>query len=152
YRSFLKYKLPEIEEKYNNGNFISTDGKILGKHKGFPFYTIGQRKGLEIAVGEPLYVNKIVPETNTIVLGNKADLMSKEMVVSKCNFVKYAQIPDGKELMAKVRYKDKGTKCKVFNVNGNLKIEFSELVSAITPGQSAVIYENNDLVAGGFIE
>jgi tRNA-specific 2-thiouridylase len=78
YRAFLKHKVAGLEEKVKDGNFMSTDGKILGKHKGYPFYTIGQRKGLEIAVGEPLFVTEIIPEINTVVLGKKEDLEKRK--------------------------------------------------------------------------
>ena len=69
YRGFLKRKVDGLEEQVAGGNFVDKDGKILGNHKGYPFYTIGQRKGLEIAMGKPVFVTKIIPETNTVVLG-----------------------------------------------------------------------------------
>ena len=81
YRSFLKRNVPGIEEKLADGNFVGTDGRLLGKHNGYPFYTIGQRKGLEIALGEPMYVTEIKPETNTVILGRMEDLKTQEMWV-----------------------------------------------------------------------
>ena len=151
YRAFLKHKVSGLEEKVNGGNFMSTDGKILGKHKGYPFYTIGQRKGLEIAVGEPLFVTEILPEINTVVLGKKEDLEKKEMTVRNANLIKYANLGDGMDFLTKIRYKDPGTNARVREENGKLKVLFHQYVSAIAPGQSAVFYEGSDLVGGGFI-
>ncbi len=151
YRAFLKHKVEGLETKVAGGNFMSSDGKILGKHKGYPFYTIGQRKGLEIAVGEPLFVTEIIPEINTVVLGKKEDLEKKEMVVKNYNLIKYASIGDGMDFLTKIRYKDPGTVGTVREDNGKLKVLFHQKVSAIAPGQSAVFYEDKDLVGGGFI-
>ncbi|MBL0047915.1 MAG: tRNA 2-thiouridine(34) synthase MnmA [Bacteroidetes bacterium] len=151
YRAFLKHKVDGLEEKVAGGNFMSTDGKILGKHKGYPFYTIGQRKGLEIAVGEPLFVTEIIPEINTVVLGKKEDLEKKEMTVRNYNLIKYANLGEGMDFLTKIRYKDPGTIGTVREDNGKAKVLFHQNVSAIAPGQSAVFYEGNDLVGGGFI-
>lgn len=151
YRAFLKHKVAGLEEKVKDGNFMSTDGKILGKHKGYPFYTVGQRKGLEIAVGEPLFVTEILPEINTVVLGKKEDLEKKEMTVRNANLIKYATLGDGMDFLTKIRYKDPGTNSTVREENGNFKVLFHQNVSAIAPGQSAVFYEGSDLVGGGFI-
>jgi tRNA-specific 2-thiouridylase len=151
YRNYLNNKVPGLKEKYAEGNFISTDGKILGKHKGFPFYTIGQRKGLEIAVGSPLYVNKIIPETNTVVLGTKEELNSKAMMVRDLNLIKYPEIKDDLEVITKIRYKDKGTESRLKMKGDQIEVKFSDEVSAIAPGQSAVFYEGQDVVGGGII-
>ena len=151
YRAFLKHKVKGLEENVNGGNFMSTDGKILGKHKGYPFYTVGQRKGLEIALGEPLFVTEIIPEINTVVLGKKEDLEKKEMQVKKYNLIKYASLGEGLELLTKIRYKDSGTMSSVREDGGRIKVLFHQNVSAIAPGQSAVFYEGNDLIGGGFI-
>jgi tRNA-specific 2-thiouridylase len=151
YRAFLKHKVKDLEEKVAGGNFMSTDGKILGKHKGYPFYTVGQRKGLEIAVGEPLFVTEIIPEINTVVLGKKEDLEKKEMSVRNYNLIKYSSLGKGMDFLTKIRYKDSGTMSTVREDKGTAKVLFHSNVSAIAPGQSAVFYEGNDLVGGGFI-
>jgi tRNA-specific 2-thiouridylase len=101
YRAFLKNRVPELETSLEGGNFIDKNGKILGKHRGYPFYTIGQRKGLEIAVGEALFVTEIQPETNTVILGEMTDLNREEMLVRNINLVKYAAIPDQLEVLSK---------------------------------------------------
>jgi tRNA-uridine 2-sulfurtransferase len=154
YRRFLKEKMPELEKTVDGGDFIDINGKILGKHKGYPFYTIGQRKGLNIALGHPMYVKEIIAKSNTVVLGEKKDVMSDGFYISGFNFVKYPKIPsDGMNALVKVRYKDKGAKAKLFPLdNGLIKVEMEIPVSAVTPGQSAVAFENNDMIGGGFIE
>ena len=151
YRGFLKRKVVGLEEKVNGGNFVSQDGTVLGKHKGYPFYTIGQRKGLEIAVGEPLFVTDIIPESNTVVLGKKEDLEEEEAWVRDFNLIKYADMKTAGEFLTKIRYKDAGAIATVTEVDNLLQVVFHSKVSAITPGQSAVFYEGNDLVGGGFI-
>ena len=151
YRGFLKRKTEGLQEKVNGGAFILTDGTVIGRHKGYPFYTVGQRKGLDIAMGEPRYVTKIIPETNTVVLGTKEDLKQQEMWVRNYNLIKYPSFPINKELLTKIRYKDAGTMSSVKEVNGMIKVLFHNKVSAIAPGQSAVFYEGNDLIGGGYI-
>jgi tRNA-specific 2-thiouridylase len=152
YRGFLKRKVDGLEQKVDGGNFIDRTGRVLGKHKGYPFYTIGQRKGLEIAVGEPLHVLEILPETNTVVLGSKEELEEQHMVVGKYNLIKYASIPDNYELLTKIRYKDAGSLANVSHKGDKLDVLFHNSVSAVAPGQSAVFYEGDDLVGGGIIE
>lgn len=152
YRQFLVNKVEDFKQKIVQGNFISIDGKVLGKHKGYPFYTVGQRKGLEIAVGHPLYVVELIPENNTVVLGVKENLTKDSVLVNQFNLVKYEKIPDHLDVITKVRYKDKGTKSKICITKNEIKVEFLESVSAVAPGQSAVFYENDDVVGGGIIK
>jgi tRNA-uridine 2-sulfurtransferase len=151
YRSFLKNRVPSLEESLRDGTFVSTDGRVLGKHKGYPFYTIGQRKGLEVAFGEPMYVTKIVPESNTVVLGTFEELEKKEMWVRDVNMVKYASISGPTEVTTKIRYKDPGTPSTISMHDNSVQVLFHRNVTAVAPGQSAVFYEDDDLVGGGFI-
>ena len=152
YRGFLKRKVDGLEEKVDGGNFITRDGKILGKHRGYPFYTIGQRKGLEIAVGEPLFVLEIIPETNTVVLGRENELRQKGMWVRGLNMIKYDSINEPFEAITKIRYKDSGTISMIEQVDNRMKVIFNDEVKAIAPGQSAVFYDGNDVIGGGWIE
>lgn len=152
YRGFLKRKVENLEERVDGGNFVLRDGTVIGKHRGYPFYTIGQRKGLEIALGEPMFVTSIEPETNTVVLGTKEELEKQEMFVRNFNLIKYESLPADAEFLTRIRYKDAGTTANVEAVDGKLKVLFHKPVSAIAPGQSAVFYEGNDLVGGGFID
>jgi tRNA-specific 2-thiouridylase len=151
YRAFLKNKKPELEQQVNGGSFIFK-GKEVGKHRGYPFYTIGQRKGLEIALGEPVFVAEIIPETNTVILGDEEDLKKQSMRIRNFNLVKYSVLPNNFEGLTKIRYKDKGMMSTVNYSNNELEVFFHQPVKGIAPGQSAVIYENNDLVGGGFIQ
>lgn len=152
YRGFLRRKVEGLEERVNGGDFIDLQGNILGKHEGYPFYTIGQRKGLGIAMGEPMYVIRINPENNTVVLGQKEDLKRQQMKVRKPNLVKYNTIPTEIDVLTKVRYKDKGTMSHLtINEEGEIEVDFFEEVKGIAPGQSAVFYDGKDLIGGGFI-
>lgn len=151
YRGFLKRKVEGLENKVKGGLFVDKQGNILGEHEGYPFYTIGQRKGLKIALGEPMYVTEIIPDKNQVVLGVKEDLDKQDMWVKNPNFIKYDYWTGELECLTKVRYKDKGTNSAVRIQDGMLNVQFYKPVSGIAPGQSAVFYEGNDVVAGGFI-
>ena len=151
YRGFLKRRVAGLAEKVKGGSFVTLDGKEIGKHDGYPFYTIGQRK-LGVSLGDnPNYVVGINPDTNTVVVGTKEDLKKQEMYVRNINFIKYDKIEDGMECLVKVRYKHKGEMATITNDGDNLKVLFHKKVEGIAPGQSAAIYEGNDLIAGGFI-
>ncbi len=152
YRGFLKRKVDGLEERVAGGDFIDLHGNILGKHEGYPFYTIGQRKGLGIAMGEPMYVIRINPSDNTVVLGKKEDLKRAQMKVRRPNLIKYDNLPQETEVLTKVRYKDKGAMSQLsINPAGEITVDFFHEVQGIAPGQSAVFYEGNDLLGGGFI-
>jgi len=151
YRSFLRRRLPDLDQKLEGGNFIDKNNLILGRHDGYPFYTIGQRKGLKIAVGEPLYVNHIDPVNNTVKLGFKDELMTNEMVVSEINFMKYTSLDNPLKVTSKVRYHDEGAESYIIERDGKIQVTFPAGVTSVTPGQSAVFYEGDDLVGGGII-
>jgi len=153
YRGFLKRRVDGLEERVAGGNFVSPSGEILGQHDGYPFYTIGQRKGLKIAFGTPKYVTEIRPETNTVVLGDTDDLIKNGMTVSQLNAQKYATIPDGLEVVSKIRYGSNGYLSKIVNTDDTdkLSVEFMANVKGVAPGQSAVFYEGDDVVGGGLI-
>jgi tRNA-specific 2-thiouridylase len=152
YRGFLKRRVDGLEERVAGGNFIDKTGKILGQHKGYPFYTIGQRKGLDIALGRPVFVTSIDPEKNTVVLGDEADLEQNEMKVGKLNMIKYDQLTPGMEAVTKIRYKDSGALSNLYPENGTMNVRFYENVKGIAPGQSAVFYEGEDVIGGGIIQ
>lgn len=151
YRGFLKRQIPTLEEEVNGGNFVTTDGKIVGKHRGYPFYTIGQRKGLEIAMGRPIFVTRIIPETNTVVLGDAHELQQVNMQVGGINMVKYESIPDNMEAVTKIRYKDAGAMSTLQPEGDMVNVHFEHAVNSIAPGQSAVFYEGDDVIGGGII-
>jgi tRNA-specific 2-thiouridylase len=151
YRAFLKHKVEDLEERVAGGNFVLTDGTVVGKHQGYPFYTIGQRKGLGIALGQPMFVTSIRPDTNTVVLGTLDELDRKEAWVRNLNLVKYESIPEPMEAITKIRYKDAGTHSTIQQMGEHMKVDFQHNVAGIAPGQSAVFYEGNDLLGGGFL-
>ena len=152
YRGFLKRKVDGLEEQVAGGKFVDKTGKILGIHKGYPFYTIGQRKGLDIALGKPAFVTEINPENNTVVLGDEEDLNRSEMNITKVNWIKYDGLTDGMEAITKIRYKDKGAISNLFTYQNGVKVRFYTDVKGIAPGQSAVFYEGNDVIGGGIIQ
>ena len=153
YRSFLSRRVPDLEGKAGEGDYVTKAGTLLGKHKGYPYYTIGQRKGLDIALGKPMYVVEIVPETNTVVLGEESDLAKQDMLVHHVNLQKYDSLPNlGLDVTTKIRYKDKGTPSLITG-NGEDAVlnTFYQPAKGVAPGQSAVWYEGNDVVGGGHI-
>jgi tRNA-uridine 2-sulfurtransferase len=152
YRGFLKRRVEGLEEKVNGGNFIDKAGNILGQHKGYPFYTVGQRKGLDIALGKPAFVTGIIPETNTVILGDEEDLNGSDMKVAKLNWIKYDGITDGMEAITKIRYKDKGALSNLYTYQNGINVRFYQYVKGIAPGQSAVFYEGHDVIGGGIIQ
>lgn len=152
YRGFLKRRRPEVADKLKGGNFINSRGEIIGKHEGYPFYTVGQRKGLGQAFGQPMFVSNINAATNTVELSEEHELFRNGMIVSGVNHMKYAQIPAGMEALAKVRYKDNGTLAILNEFPAELQVEFLANVKGIAPGQSAVFYEGDDVIGGGIIK
>ncbi len=151
YRDFLKSRIKNIDEIIGEGNIRDSSGKIIGKHKGYPFYTIGQRKGLNVAMGFPVYVCAIDKTKNEIILGEKNELNKKEIWVDNINLMKYETIDKEIRATCKIRYNNKGENCKIKQKDNKIHVIFDNSVSAVTPGQSAVFYENADLIGGGII-
>jgi len=151
YRAFLRHKVPTLDQQIGQGNFILTDGTVVGQHIGYPYFTIGQRKGLGIALGKPMFVVEILPESNTVVLGEEHELEKSFAYVRNVNLVKYASLDQPMEAISKVRYKDAGALSTISQEGDMVKIDFVHNVKGIAPGQSAVFYEGNDLIGGGFL-
>ena len=153
YRSFLKRRVNGLEERVKGGRFIDKNGNDLGTHDGYPFYTIGQRKGLGGGFKTPKYVTEILPESNVVVLGEVDDLLRNGMNVGKINLQKYDHISDGMESKVMVRYLDPGTLANLYNQNNEtMRVEFLANVRGIAPGQSAVFYEGDHVLGGGIIQ
>ena len=125
----------------------------LGQHKGFAYYTIGQRKGLGIALGEPAYVLKINPEKNTVMLGNADQLKTEYMLVEPPVAPDIEELLTCPNLSVRIRYRSRPIPCQVLQLpdNSYLLVKFATEASAITPGQSAVFYDGNRVLGGGFI-
>lgn len=152
YRGFLKRRVDGLEAQVAGGNFVTATGEVLGQHQGYPFYTVGQRRGLGIALGEPVFVTEIRPERNEVVLGSVDDLIRNGMTVGQVNIMKYEQLPENLEVVTKIRYRDQGALSQVRQIDDNkVEVEFFANVRGVAPGQSAVFYEGDDVVGGGTI-
>ena len=136
------------------GNFVSVEGKVLGRHQGIFHYTVGQRRGLGIAAGVPVYVKQIRPDTNEVVLGDEQSLYSSEIFCHELNFLSISGIEEGKPIRArvKIRYHHEGEWASIErNSDDQVRICFDAPVRAATPGQSAVFYDEENRVIGGGI-
>ncbi len=152
YERFLKERIPGLEQKVTGGEIIQ-DGRVVGQHRGFPFYTIGQRRGIGVATGDPVYVIGIEPKNNRVEIGNEKALYHAGLVARNVNMMKYEHCPDGLRVNVRIRYKDNGgLGVAEHRPDGRLQVKFDEPRRAITPGQSAVLYEGEDLVGGGIID
>ena len=152
YRGFLKRGVAGLEEKVRGGEFVLEDGTVVGQHEGYPFYTVGQRKGLGLALGYPVYVTEIRQAQNQVVLGTFDALARDGMYVDKLNMGKYTDL-QGQQLdtVTKVRYNDPGTPAVIMQVGHTMQVFFGKGVHAIAPGQAAVFYEEEDVIGGGWI-
>lgn len=151
YRSFLRHKRPTLDQEIGPGNFILSDGTVVGQHIGYPYFTIGQRRGLGIALGKPMFVIQILPESNSVVLGEEHKLERSQAFVKNINLVKYASLDEPMEAITKIRYKDSGAISTLTQQGDIMKVDFVHNVKGIAPGQSAVFYEGDDLIGGGFL-
>ena len=149
YRDFLRANVPDIDIRFNGGAFVDSEGRTLGRHSGYPFYTIGQRKGLGIALGQPAYVMKINAAKNTVMLGSEEQLQTNFMLIECPEWIDGT--PDN--LSVRVRYRSRPTACDapVAVGDGRWLVRLHSTVQAITPGQSAVFYNGNEVVGGAFI-
>ena len=152
YRGFLRRRVAGLEERVAGGAFVLETGEVVGSHEGYPFYTVGQRKGLGIALGYPVYVTEIQKETNRVVLGTFDELSRDGMYVKNLNLQKYPEIPFGKlDTLTKVRYNDLGNPAIIEQIGDIMKVYFGNGVNSIAPGQAAVFYEGDDMIGGGWI-
>ena len=151
YRRFLRDRLPDIEERYANGEILF-DGKIVGKHSGFQNYTIGQRSGVG-AYGERVYVTGIDPESNTVRIGRNTDLQQAGLIARDVNLIGIPSLTEPLRVEAMVRYRDIPAPATVYPENGGaIRVVFDEPKRAITPGQSVVMYTGERLLGGAVIE
>ena len=134
------------------GNFVTKDGEILGQHKGITHYTVGQRKGLGLAMGYPIFVTEIRPESNEVVIGTSEEVFSDTLTCNQLNFMGMEDLKEPRDVIAKIRYSHKGSPCRIERV-GEDKIycKFREPVRAVTPGQAVVFYEGEYVLGGGTI-
>lgn len=135
------------------GNFVDRDGRVLGRHKGITHYTIGQRKGLNLAMGRPVFVTEIRPETNEVVIGEAGEVFAKGLICRGLNFMAAVDFAEEEEVTAKIRYNHAGAKCLVRRTGPDeVRCFFPEPVRAVTPGQAVVFYRDGLVLGGGTIE
>jgi tRNA-specific 2-thiouridylase len=150
YAEYIKKKTG-VEIK--TGDIVFKDGRILGRHKGIPYYTIGQRRGLGIAYAEPLYVTAIDIEKNRIVVGTKKDVLKKGLIADRLNWIAIKAIAGPMKVMAKIRYNHKKAKALVTKLSDDaVRVEFDEPQEAPTPGQAVVFYDRDVVLGGGWIK
>ena len=142
-----------VEEVPGPGNFVDMDGNVIGRHKGITHYTVGQRKGLNLAMGRPVFVTEIRPETNEVVIGDNEDVFSDRLICGNVNWMAVDGLHgEEKTVMAKIRYSHKGAPCVIRELeDGRVECRFETPQRAITPGQAVVFYENDYVFGGGTI-
>ena len=134
------------------GNFVTTDGKILGTHKGITHYTIGQRRGLGLPMGERVFVTEIRPDTNEVVIGENADIFTTQVLCDRVNFMSIEDLQEPLRVLAKIRYNHRGDYCLIERLpEGRVKCTFEKPVRAATPGQAVVFYDGEYVLGGGTI-
>ena len=149
YTSLLRQRRPEV---FRKGNIVNTAGEVLGKHDGIVHFTIGQRRGLGVALGKPMYVIDIDPLTATVTIGDKHELESRYLYANDAN---WHDLPadDVFEGLVRIRYNHPGCLGRVHIIDEQrFEVDFIEPAVAITPGQAAVIYQGDKLLGGGWIE
>lgn len=150
YGAFLEKEAGERMQ--GPGNFVLTDGTVVGKHRGICYYTVGQRKGLGIALGKPVFVVKIDPIKNEVVLGEDREAFTDHLLADHLNAMAVERFEDGQQFMAKIRYSHKGTPCRVtVEDTDRIRLDFAEPVRAVTPGQAVVLYRGEYVAGGGLI-
>ena len=148
-----KYIKNHTEGKVRPGNFVDKTGNILGKHKGIVYYTIGQRKGLGIALGKPAFVIDINPFTNQVVLGEEEDIFKTDLIAKDLNFMPFDNLKEPLKVQAKIRYSSIPSDAVIYPMeDGRLRVSFDKKQRAITKGQSVVFYDGDALIGGGIIE
>ncbi len=134
------------------GNFVNAAGEVIGRHRGIIHYTVGQRKGLNLSMGHPVFVTKIRPETNEVVIGEAEDVFADSLVCDDLNFMAVEDITEPLEVTAKIRYSHAGESCVIEKLqNGQVKCSFKKPVRAVTPGQVVVFYQDDYVLGGGTI-
>lgn len=146
---FIKEREPD---KVFPGNFIDFEGKIVGKHKGIPYYTIGQRKGLGLALGKPVFVTNIIPESNTIVVGDESEIFKDTLYAEDVNLIPFENLNEDMRVTAKIRYSAKETPAVISPYKNGVVVKFDSPQRAITRGQSVVFYDGELVVGGGIIK
>lgn len=153
YNRFLKEKIDGLEDRLAHGKIMTQSGEMVGEHDGYAFYTIGQRRGVGVAMNEPVYVTEISAKDNIIFVGSKTDLLAEGLTATEVNLIRHERIEGKLPVTAKIRYNDKGHPGTLFeNEEGRMHVVFDEPQHAITPGQSVVFYIDDEVIGGGIID
>ncbi len=153
YREFLQSSLPGLSEKLKGGEIIAPEGHVIGRHSGYPFYTIGQRKGLGISSPEPLYVNRLDAKSNRVHVGGKTMLQSRKLFAGQMNWTGINCPKTATRAAARIRYRDTEEACTIVPA-GKKRVEviFDKAKQSVTPGQAVVFYLGDEVIGGGIIE
>ena len=150
YASFIE---KTTGKKIPGGNFVTPEGKILGRHRGIIHYTVGQRKGLGLALGYPAFVLEIRPETNEVVIGTYEESLTRVLKADQLNFMAVSDLKEPRRVFAKIRYNHKGAWCTVEKTEEDeITCVFEEPIRAVTPGQAVVLYDGEYVLGGGTIQ
>lgn len=139
---------------FKEGDFVLSDNTVVGRHRGIAYYTYGQRKGLGISLGEPVFVTGIDAEKNEVVLGRDGECYSSFLEADRVNHLSTERFDENREYIAKIRYSHTGSRCRVRylgDAGERIRVDFEEPVRAITPGQAVVIYDKDEVAGGGVI-
>lgn len=151
--NYGRYISENTNTEIKEGYFVDTQGNRLGMHKGIIHYTVGQRKGLGITFGKPMFVVTINPESNTVVLGNADEVFSSSLTASDLNFISINELNDDMRVKAKIRYSAREASATISPLpDKKAKVVFDEPQRAITPGQSIVFYDEDTVIGGGVID
>ncbi|HEX3021470.1 MAG TPA: tRNA 2-thiouridine(34) synthase MnmA [Lachnospiraceae bacterium] len=149
---YAKFIEENSGKKIETGNFVNSAGEVIGKHKGITHYTVGQRKGLNLSMGHPVFVLEIRPDTNEVVIGSNDEVFTDRLFANNLNFMSIEDLEGIMEVEAKIRYSHKGAKCTIRKVSDDeVECIFEEPQRAITPGQAVVFYQDDYIVGGGTI-
>lgn len=150
YAAFIDREAKERVPK--PGNFVTKDGAVLGRHLGITHYTVGQRKGLNLAMGHPVFVTRIRPDTDEVVIGEADEVFGTTLVCDHINYMGMAGLSEPREVLAKIRYAHAGERCLIEKAGEDqIRCVFQKPVRAITPGQAVVFYEDGYVLGGGTI-
>ncbi len=152
YRQLIQIRMPELKSALMGGDIVYHDKKI-GTHKGYINYTIGQRRGLQLSLGKPVYVSRIDSINNVIYVDDETGLYNREFICNEINLQKVSELTSPTKCVVKIRYKDQGSPAIIEQINDNeIKVIFDEPKKSITPGQSTVFYDGDDVIGGGIIQ
>ncbi|HID40444.1 MAG TPA: tRNA 2-thiouridine(34) synthase MnmA, partial [Calditrichaeota bacterium] len=153
YGRFLNTVVNGLADKVADGPLVNTEGRIIGKHRGYPFFTIGQRRGIGTGFGKPMYVVDIEAESNKVIIGDESELYSGGLIAGQVNFISIADANEGIKAQIKIRYKSAPFTGTFSSIDaGRVRVNFEQPQKAVTLGQSVVFYDGDRVLGGGIIQ